>query len=58
MPFRRAVVNAFNILEIIELFNLLYASSFAEKKESENNNDDRAFPKTRLVLGKALEKAA
>jgi hypothetical protein len=37
---RGSVVNAFNIREIIELFNLLYARSFSEKRESENNNND------------------
>jgi hypothetical protein len=36
---RGAVLNAFNIREIIEIFNLLYTRFFARKNESENNND-------------------
>jgi hypothetical protein len=36
---RGAVLNAFNIRTIIELFNLLYARAFASEDKSENNND-------------------
>jgi hypothetical protein len=36
---RGAVLNAFNIREIIELFNLLYTRFFSRKDEPENNND-------------------
>ncbi|MDR2651117.1 MAG: hypothetical protein LBC68_02205 [Prevotellaceae bacterium] len=36
---RGAVLNAFNIRTIIELFNLLYARVFADKGKPENNND-------------------
>jgi hypothetical protein len=36
---RAAVLNAFNIREIIELFNLLYTGSLSKENKSENNSD-------------------
>jgi hypothetical protein len=37
---RGAVLNTFNIREILEIFNLLYTRYFSEKTEPENGNDD------------------